>query len=88
MKIEVVVLSYPQVAQTQKTLSVLNTRTKRIMRDLKDNRIDVSDLQEYVNSLTSAINKLEGLLYEDLVPSAELALKSNLYSDIDPITNP
>lgn len=68
MKIEVLALNPQQTANTRKSLRALAARTKRINRDLKDSRIDVTDLEKFVNSLYSMADRINQLLNEEDVP--------------------
>ena len=68
MKIEVLALNPQQTALTRKSLRALAARTKKINCDLKDSRIDVADLEKFVNSLYSMANRINQLLNEEDIP--------------------
>lgn len=68
MRIEVLALNPQQTATTRKSLRALAARTKKINRDLRDSRIDVADLEKFVNSLYSMANRINQLLNEEDIP--------------------
>ena len=68
MRIEVLALNPQQTANTRKSLRALAARTKKINRDLTDSRIDVADLEKFVNSLYSMADRINQLLNEEDIP--------------------
>lgn len=68
MRIEVLALNPQQTANTRKSLRALAARTKKINHDLRDSRIDVADLEKFVNSLYSMADRINQLLNEEDIP--------------------
>lgn len=68
MRIEVLALNPQQTANTRKSLRALAARAKKINRDLRDSRIDVADLEKFVNSLYSMADRINQLLNEEDIP--------------------
>jgi hypothetical protein len=65
MRIEVLVLTLQQTLNLRKALRALIHHTKEVNRDLRDSRIDVADIQKFINSLYSMADTLNRLLAEE-----------------------